>query len=245
MRGQVTALEQRCNASNACLLRTGPIGNACITDRGHDGDCGLLYSRLRSQITDPSEKQKSMQACHASADLQRGATQVACTETFYNLNLNSFLGFLWIFEILKTLNCLGDSSGCTRAGEAGGVRLPGERGVGEEVPRAVRAVRAAAVQAAPLRLWAAQHPLRSPNRRRLQTRQPRQVRVFVYCHYYHTLFLPRGKVRPADKLQLKAATILPLVGLARSMHHPINRGHGAQYLYRPPPAGAVSLFTLN
>ena len=30
---------------------------------------------------------------------------------------------------------------------------------------------------------------------------------------YYTLFLPRGKVRPADKLQLKAATILPLLDL--------------------------------
>ena len=45
-------------------------------------------------------------------------------------------------------------------------------------------------------------------------------------------------MRPADKLQLKAATILPLVGLARSKQDPINGGHGAQYLYHPPPAGA-------
>jgi hypothetical protein len=37
---------------------------------------------------------------------------------------------------------------------------------------------------------------------------------------------------------VKAAKILPLVGLARSKQDPINRGHGAQYLYRPPPAGA-------
>ncbi len=43
-------------------------------------------------------------------------------------------------------------------------------------------------------------------------------------------------MRPADKLQSKAATIIPLVGLARSKQDPINRGHGAQYLYRPPPA---------
>ncbi len=34
-----------------------------------------------------------------------------------------------------------------------------------------------------------------------------------YCYYYYYTFLPRGKVRPADKLQLKAAIILPLVGL--------------------------------
>jgi len=37
---------------------------------------------------------------------------------------------------------------------------------------------------------------------------------------------------------MKAATILPLDGLAKSKQDPINRGHGAQYLYRPPPAGA-------
>ena len=37
---------------------------------------------------------------------------------------------------------------------------------------------------------------------------------------------------------VKAAKILPLVGHARSKQDSINRGHGAQYLYRPPPAGA-------
>ncbi len=37
-------------------------------------------------------------------------------------------------------------------------------------------------------------------------------------------------MRPADKLQLKAAIILPLVGLARSKQDPVNRGHGAQYM---------------
>ena len=54
----------------------------------------------------------------------------------------------------------------------------------------------------------------------------------------HAIPAKRGKVRPADKLQVKAAKFLPLVGLARSKQDPINRGHGAQYLYRPPPAGA-------
>ncbi len=52
-------------------------------------------------------------------------------------------------------------------------------------------------------------------------------------------FLARGKVRPAGKLQLKAAAILPLLGLARFKQDPINRGHGAQYLCRPPPARAI------
>jgi hypothetical protein len=37
---------------------------------------------------------------------------------------------------------------------------------------------------------------------------------------------------------VKAAKILPHVGLARSEQDPINRGRGAQYLYPPPPAGA-------
>ena len=47
------------------------------------------------------------------------------------------------------------------------------------------------------------------------------------CFYYYsyTLFLPKGKVRPADKLQVKAATILPLGGLDRSRQDPINCGH--------------------
>ena len=49
-------------------------------------------------------------------------------------------------------------------------------------------------------------------------------------------------MRPAGKLQVQAAKFLPLVGLARSKQDPINLGHGAQYLYRPPPAGAASGF---
>jgi hypothetical protein len=36
---------------------------------------------------------------------------------------------------------------------------------------------------------------------------------------------------------VEAAEILHLVGLARFKQDPIDRGHGAQYLYRPPPAG--------
>jgi hypothetical protein len=35
-----------------------------------------------------------------------------------------------------------------------------------------------------------------------------------------------------DKLQVKVAKFLPLIGLARSKQEPINREHGAQYLYR-------------
>ncbi len=46
-------------------------------------------------------------------------------------------------------------------------------------------------------------------------------------------------MRPADKLHLRAAIVLPLVGLARSKQDPSNRGHGAQYVYRPPPADTM------
>ncbi len=69
-----------------------------------------------------------------------------------------------------------------------------------------------------------------------QSLRHRHAHIFsCYCYCCdccYTLFLPRGKVRPADKLQLKAATIVPFVGLARCKQDPINRGHGAQYLCR-------------
>ena len=48
-------------------------------------------------------------------------------------------------------------------------------------------------------------------------------------------------MRPADKLQVEAAKFLPLVGRARYKQDPLQRGHGAQYLYHPPPAGAKAL----
>ena len=44
----------------------------------------------------------------------------------------------------------------------------------------------------------------------------------------------------SDKLQVKAATVLPLHELARSKQDPIYDGHNAQYLYRPLPAGVKS-----
>ncbi len=46
----------------------------------------------------------------------------------------------------------------------------------------------------------------------------------------------------ADKLHVKAAKFLLLVGLARLKQYLINRGHDAQYLYRPPPAGACNKY---
>ncbi len=45
-------------------------------------------------------------------------------------------------------------------------------------------------------------------------------------------------MRPADKLHVTAATVLPLIGRARSKQDAINCGHGAQYLFRSRPAGA-------
>ena len=57
-------------------------------------------------------------------------------------------------------------------------------------------------------------------------------------YYYTTRFsLPRGEVHLQTSCS-EDCTILPLVGHARSKQDPINRGHGAQYLYRPPAAGA-------
>ena len=58
-----------------------------------------------------------------------------------------------------------------------------------------------------------------------------------YYYYYYTLFLPEARC-VCRQAAVKAAKILPLDGLARSKQDPINRGHGAQYLYHPPPARA-------
>ena len=59
----------------------------------------------------------------------------------------------------------------------------------------------------------------------------------IKYYYYYTLFLPEARC-VCRQAAVKAAKILPLDGLARSKQDPINRGHGAQYLYRPPSAGA-------
>ena len=64
------------------------------------------------------------------------------------------------------------------------------------------------------------------------------VPLLILLLFYYTLFLPRGKVRPADKLQVKAATILPLDGLARSKQDPIILWARCSVLYCPPSAGA-------
>ena len=57
--------------------------------------------------------------------------------------------------------------------------------------------------------------------------------------YFYTPTCQKRQGAPADKLHIKAAKILPLVGLARSKQDPINRGHGAQSLFRHPPAGVL------
>ena len=63
---------------------------------------------------------------------------------------------------------------------------------------------------------------------------------FIFAHF--SCLEARCVCRQAA---IKAANILLLIGLARSKQDPINRGHGAQYLYRPPPAGAtVSISSL-
>jgi hypothetical protein len=60
-----------------------------------------------------------------------------------------------------------------------------------------------------------------------------QLRLFnttcVPCLCVDKVRLPTGSAQGLPQT-------LPLVGLARSQQGPISRGHGAQYLYRPPPA---------
>lgn len=80
----------------------------------------------------------------------------------------------------------------------------------------------------------------SPRRRR-QTRgqQPQRTSPqLLPNHIEITIYIikccscRKRQCASADKLQAKAAEILPLVGLARPKQDPINYGHGAQYLLR-------------
>ena len=68
------------------------------------------------------------------------------------------------------------------------------------------------------------------HRRLLHRIRPRPAPMHTSYLIIHAIPAKRGKLRPADKLQVKAAKFLPLVGLARSRQDPINRGHGVQYL---------------
>ncbi len=61
---------------------------------------------------------------------------------------------------------------------------------------------------------------------------------FSNYYYYYTLFLTKTRC-VCRQAAVKAAEILPLDGLARFKQDPINRGHGVQYLHRPPPPGAI------
>ncbi len=56
-----------------------------------------------------------------------------------------------------------------------------------------------------------------------KTRQAPTIRLLFL---YHTLSQPKGKIRPADMLQLKGATILPLVVLLDM--HPLIKEHSPE-----------------
>ena len=52
--------------------------------------------------------------------------------------------------------------------------------------------------------------------------------------FYCTLYLPKGKVRPADRLQIKAASIPPFAGLAKSKQDPLNHRRSCARYYTIP-----------
>ena len=64
-------------------------------------------------------------------------------------------------------------------------------------------------------------------------------------YYYITRFSCLEARCVCRQAAVKAAKILPLVGLARYKQDPINRGHDAQYLYRPQPAGAETKYEVS
>ena len=55
--------------------------------------------------------------------------------------------------------------------------------------------------------------------------QESSTKMIVIAH----CFCQDRQVASADKLQVKAAKILPVVRLARTKQDPINRGYGAQF----------------
>jgi hypothetical protein len=61
--------------------------------------------------------------------------------------------------------------------------------------------------------------------------------VYLYCYYFvflRTCWSSQSRQGASEEtLQVKAASFLPLVGLARPKQDPINRGYGAWYLYHP------------
>ena len=60
--------------------------------------------------------------------------------------------------------------------------------------------------------------------------------VVLFFILLHAFPARRGKMRPADKLQVKAAKFLPLVGLARSKQDPINQPWARCSVFISPPA---------
>jgi hypothetical protein len=63
--------------------------------------------------------------------------------------------------------------------------------------------------------------------------------TLVFLHAFPAYMSTRCVCRQAAVQGLPQ--VLPLVGLARSKQGPMKRGHGAQYLYRPPPSGAENI----
>jgi hypothetical protein len=61
----------------------------------------------------------------------------------------------------------------------------------------------------------------------------RSIRLYYILHY----FPAKRQSVSADKLHVKAANILPLVGLARSKQDPVNNGHGSQFHTGPRQPG--------
>ena len=64
-----------------------------------------------------------------------------------------------------------------------------------------------------------------------------RARAQEYYNYYITRSSCREARCVCRQAAVRAAKILPLVGLARFKQDPIKGGHSAQYLHRPPPAG--------
>ena len=73
-----------------------------------------------------------------------------------------------------------------------------------------------------------------PSNASLLTGEPLLLFLSQYESISYTLSCLEARCVCRDAA-VKAAKILPLVGLASSKQDPINPGHVAQYLYRPPP----------
>ena len=123
-------------------------------------------------------------------------------------------------------------------------------GFGERAQRAADERRTAPSQMAPLlRLHTRILPLQLPplalcSLQRLQGTQPEIIVIIIISNIVLLVFPAKKEVVYADKLQVKAALILHLLD-ARSKQDPIDRGHGARYLYRALPARASNEYQLR